>query len=981
MPGEEEFKRGEGPQSAGIGGPLGGVGLGILINILFFTIVTGIAYITIMNRMALMQNPVTATLIFCLFSTTFLGFVAAVYKFPTGVMCFLVIELVGMFLCMDRLYILSYQLLSLFTINFYVGSGKHRSLPGSIPVIVLSTLAQGGLAFVLLELAGDLPFDSWQISLLPVVLLITLPERILAILSVYLFFRFAPRGLLRHFPPGPYHNEFRDKPNGMGFLERGPSVLGRRIGRYMILEAILVGFGLAVFIFALLPGLSPEPMQQLNFLIKVNLCVFVESVPIVVAVNFIMNNKVISPIRRMTRGMQEFARHGGDIRGEAQAYIEALEVKTGDELETLYHSMSDMIDEVNRYIERIEQEQQLEEDLRVAKAASDAKSNFLSHMSHEIRTPINAVIGMDEVIIRETKESNTLRYAKDIRNAGRSLLGIVNDILDFSRIESGRLEIIEEDYEPATVFNEAAGMIKPKADAKRLDFRVDVDPGIPRRLRGDDIRVRQCILNLLSNAVKYTQQGKVRLKIGGEIRGEDELILSVRVTDTGIGIKQEDLVRLTSPFERIEEERNRTIEGTGLGMSITSNLLNLMDSKLEVESEYGRGSSFFFALKQKIVDRTPIGDFAEYCREQRDREAKYRESFRAPDAHILVVDDTRTNLTVIRGLLRETGIQVDTAASGREMLDLVLKNYYDLIFLDQRMPVMDGIEALHLMEMMAERRNPDAPVVALTANAISGAREMFLSEGFRDYLTKPVDPQRLEEMLLKYLPAEKCFLPGTVEYEQSRRTEAKKENGEKETSEDPLLERIRHTEGIDYAAAISRCMKGEILIETLKDFRLAALTTPDEIERSMEKGDLHDVTIHAHSIKSSAAAVGATELSQMAAELEAAGDAGESDVVRGKLPRLLERFREYGQILSFLEQEETEEGKEEIAEDRLKEAYQALGDFLEAFDYDSAEDVLKMLSAFSIPQTEKTRYNKLKELTARLDRDGALALLRGGMNG
>ncbi|MBR5422119.1 MAG: response regulator [Lachnospiraceae bacterium] len=989
-----------GPEGMPGGGPLGGPPEGrpadeaalrkrsrvFMIEMMILSSLCCGTYSALIGRLSFTDDPVASVVGFLLLFSLPLMFIGSVYNFPMGALCFFAVEISGMVFYFDRLYSLSYQLLALFSVNVFMQKGIYKSVRKSALMSIISGGLHGLLLFVLWEISLDRTFDQWNLQVLPLALVIAMTERFFSYFYLYAFFRFLPPKLLVFFPPGKFYHEFRPDTRGMGFSEGGgPSALGQRMGRYMIAEGILVGLGITLFVNALLPGIQPSRAQQIIFVIKVTMCVFVESVPIVVAVNFIMHGRVINPLRNMTRGMKAFAGQD-ERRKEAEQYIAGLKIKTGDELETLYGAMTEMVGEVNRYIRRIEEEQKLKEELQVAQAASEAKSNFLSHMSHEIRTPINAVIGMDEMIIRESRESNVLHYAKDIRNAGRSLLSIVNDILDFSRIEAGKMEIIPEDYELSTVLYDVTSMIMPKAREKQLDFKVDVDKRIPRRLRGDEMRLKQCILNLLSNAVKYTQIGKVRLKLGYSVLGEDEILLSVQVSDTGIGIRAEDLKKLINPFERIDEERNRTIEGTGLGMSITANLLKLMDSKLEVQSEYGRGSVFSFRLKQEVAGEEPIGDFAKRYEELLSREQKYHEKFHAPDARILVVDDTKTNLTVIRGLLRETGINVDTVTSGKEMLDAVVRQYYDMIFLDQRMPVMDGIEALHLMEMLAERKNPDAPVVALTANAISGAREMFLSEGFRDYLSKPVDYSKLENMLIRYLPKDKIILSGEEGFDESGRqsdVSDKASVSEGEPDEISLLsERIRNTEGIDYNAAIARCMKDDILIETLRDFRISAAIAPGEIEKCLSEGNIKDYTIRVHALKSSAAAVGAVELSALAAELEKCGDDGDLDTIKEKTPRLLSDFRDYEKKLAFLaEDEETPEDAEEIPEDKLFEAYDAMAEFLEAFDYDSAEDIQKMLGAFAIPKSEEKRYNKLKEMLATLDRDGALSLLREGRNG
>ena len=390
-----------------------------------------------------------------------------------------------------------------------------------------------------------------------------------------------------------------------------------------------------------------------------------------------------------------------------------------------------------------------------ARRASEAKSAFLANMSHEIRTPINAVLGMDEMILRESEEPEILSYAGDIQSAGNTLLSIINDILDFSKVEEGKMEILPSQYDLSSVINDLVNMIRPRAEKKGLFFTVKVDENTPHLLFGDEIRIRQCALNILTNAVKYTEEGSVEFSVSYEKAEDKTIFLRIRVKDTGIGMKEEDMERLFSPFERIEEERNRSVEGTGLGMSITKQLLNLMGSRLEVESVYGSGSDFSFAVEQEVVDQKGIGSFAGRFETEKEKES-YRELFHAPDARILMVDDTEMNLTVMHGLLKKTGIRIDDALSGREALALSGKNDYDVLFIDHMMPDMDGIETLR--RIREKDRNSDVPAVALTANAISGAREMYLNAGFDDYLSKPIDGERLEKLLMDLLPKEKLLM-------------------------------------------------------------------------------------------------------------------------------------------------------------------------------------------------------------------------------
>ena len=390
-------------------------------------------------------------------------------------------------------------------------------------------------------------------------------------------------------------------------------------------------------------------------------------------------------------------------------------------------------------------------------AANEAKSAFLSNMSHEIRTPINAILGMNEMILREADDPTILSYSGNIKRAGSSLLGIVNDILDISKIESGKMELILAEYDLSDLIRDLERIIAARVETKGLEFKTFIDPTLPCMLRGDEVRIKQVILNLLTNAVKYTEAGSVTFQVSGieRLPDADKVVLKVTVTDTGIGIREEDMDRLCSKFERIEEERNRNIEGTGLGLSITKNLLDMMGSELTVESTYGKGSTFGFLLEQSVASWDMLGDYHLFFEEQQEEQGRYKEKLIAPDARILVVDDYIMNLEVFSGLLKETQIQIDTAISGVAALELTEERQYDLIFMDHMMPGKNGIETLKELRAQKGGPNVNTPVVCLTANAIFGAREDYLSQGFDDYLTKPVDTDKLERMLIAFLPAEK----------------------------------------------------------------------------------------------------------------------------------------------------------------------------------------------------------------------------------
>lgn len=395
-----------------------------------------------------------------------------------------------------------------------------------------------------------------------------------------------------------------------------------------------------------------------------------------------------------------------------------------------------------------------------AQMANQAKSTFLAKMSHDIRTPMNAILGFNSMIARETREPQTVQYAEYIRSAGENLLAIINDILDLSKIESGKMELLEEEYDLKELIQNVTSMIFIKAQSKKLEIKYEIDPMLPRKLFGDPVRIRQILINILNNAVKYTEKGSVTLILSGEVY-EKEVILHVCVKDTGIGIRPEDLPKLFESFERLDEKRNRNIEGTGLGMSIVSQLLKLMGSEVHVESVYGEGSAFSFDLKQQITDILPIGSMKPSGAEKPSTSSA-NPNFFAPDCKILVVDDNAVNRKLFRSLLAKTKLQIDEASDGLECLDLCSVRKYDLICLDHMMPELDGCETLIRMNETPDHLNLSTPKIMLTANALAGAREEYLKLGFRDFLSKPFTPAKLEEMILRYLPAEKVQHPEQV---------------------------------------------------------------------------------------------------------------------------------------------------------------------------------------------------------------------------
>lgn len=397
---------------------------------------------------------------------------------------------------------------------------------------------------------------------------------------------------------------------------------------------------------------------------------------------------------------------------------------------------------------------ELEDAKEKAQKENASKSQFLANMSHEIRTPINAILGMNEMILRESEENSIQEYAQNIQSASEALLSIVNEILDFSKVASGKMELVPVEYDVAALIRDCSTIVETRAAGKDLRLEVSCDESIPSKLCGDATRIRQIISNLLTNAVKYTPSGTITFRIRWA-RDKEGIKLIASVEDTGIGISEENQKRLFDTFERFDMEKNCNIEGTGLGLSITKQLVDLMKGEIGVYSELGKGSLFYVEIPQKVVSMEPVGKLNQEVNVEQIKVDK--EKYHAPKAKILVVDDVRMNVRVIQSLLKRTKIQIDTATSGKECLALAAENTYDLILLDHMMPEMDGVETFQKLREDTTGLNYATPVIALTANAIAGAKEEYKKLGFDDYLSKPMKGEELEEMIQTYLPEDKII--------------------------------------------------------------------------------------------------------------------------------------------------------------------------------------------------------------------------------
>lgn len=630
-------------------------------------------------------------------------------------------------------------------------------------------------------------------------------------------------------------------------------------------------------------------------------------------------------------------------------------------LENFIGQATHELDEAKTQLEALVSE--VEERRREADMANKAKTDFLANMSHEIRTPINAILGFDTMILREASDEGIIKYATDIHSASENLLAIINDILDLSKIESGKMEIVPRKYDLCSLVSDTMNMIRLKGEEKGLKVTLKVASDIPSKLYGDDFRIRQVLVNLLNNAIKYTAQGEVTLDIKGERDGEDE-VLDISVKDTGSGIKEEDMVRLFGKFRRIEEGKNHSVEGTGLGMSITVMFLDLMSTKLNVESEYGKGSTFSFKLRQKVIADEPIGRIEDRI----NRKKKINDSkndFSCPDAKILVVDDNTMNRQVIIGLLKNICNNIVEADGGFSCINFTEKEKYDLIFLDHMMPDLDGIETFHRMRASETNLNRKTPVVMLTANAISGAKEEYLSEGFEAFLAKPVEPRKLESMLKKYIP-EELIVEGSL-------SDAA---GNSETADETVLPEVN---GIDNQYALSKMSDPKMVLDTMHLFVKSA-GNEAELLKEMKDGIsenpgteaeaelMNSYKVKVHAMKSSAALIGGLEVSALARALEHAAGDGNRETVLNVTDYFLSEWKGLAKRLKEAIEVNDSENRPMDTVAFIK-GLKELNEAIPVMDIDTADVIMKELQQFAIPDSIADKMESLDGAVVNIDID------------
>ena len=594
-----------------------------------------------------------------------------------------------------------------------------------------------------------------------------------------------------------------------------------------------------------------------------------------------------------------------------------------------------------------------------AERANTAKSRFLANMSHEIRTPINTIMGMDEMILREDTSDvpkpysmSVIGYALDIRHASESLLDLINDLLDMSKIESGKMNLVEQEYDTAELLRSIISMIRVRSAQKDLTFAVDIDEKLPKRLYGDCGKIKQVCLNLLTNAVKYTDIGGFSLTVSVKEIREKVCSLRISVRDSGIGVKPEDMDKLFTAYERLDEEKNSGIQGTGLGLDISRRFAQMMNGSLECTSVYGEGSEFIFSLEQVISDPTGIGVFNE--RESQEARGPYVPQFIAPDAEVLVVDDNPMNLTVIKGLLKATKIYVTTAASGEECLEKIKHGDFNVVLLDHMMPGMDGIETMARIKEI----KPDLPVYALTANATAGGDEFYRSKGFNGYLAKPVDSLALEKAIMKHIPEDIMMKPA-------------KDEAEHEPSDLPDdLKWVKDIKDISVDDGI-RCSGGVITyINSLESFYDTIDSNADVINGAYKGDDINLYTIKVHALKTSARIIGANELSAFCEKMEEAGKNGDRDFIDENNEKLMSMYMDFKVKLSQIKKDDTENNdKKTIPEDELRDAYNALKEVIPQMDYDSVEMIVNQVNEYKLPKADAKRFRELEKLMKKLDWD------------
>ncbi len=581
--------------------------------------------------------------------------------------------------------------------------------------------------------------------------------------------------------------------------------------------------------------------------------------------------------------------------------------------------------------------QQVQKERQKADEANAAKSTFLSHMSHEIRTPMNAIVGMTDIMLRTDLTEEQREYLTNIKSSGNALVSLINDILDISKIEAGKMELVEDIYEIEPILNDIRMIIQNRIGDKPVKLFYEID-NLPDKLYGDGLRIRQIMINLLNNAVKFTEEGHVKLKIRKENQTVEGVMLFVSVSDTGQGIREEDLKKLFGAFEQVDTKKNKGKEGTGLGLAISSELIGMMGGKLEVKSTYGAGTEFFFRIFQKFVPA------------DLETEEKVDENmnFTAPEAKILVVDDNEMNRKVAVGLLEPLQMQIDLADNGKKALVMIQEKKYHMIFMDHMMPIMDGVEATKCLRQMEDSYYKELPVIALTANAMKESKQMFEEAGMNGFVAKPIEMKQICRTIRKWLPANLII-----------EQEVAEENGISEDIKQPEEISI---EGIDIKEGIKNSGTRELFVSLLGDFYKLIDTKSLKIEKCMDDALIRDYTIEVHALKNTARMIGAMKLSEQFWELEQLGNANDMEAIYQKTPKVLSLYRSYKTVLKSYGTAQAE--LKEVSKEEILLYLKGIQEAIEGFDLDAADAAMEKLEQCRLPEACQSLMEDLRVFVA-----------------